>query len=149
MFDKESQSWIEKGRGVISLNDICQSSSEGIFQSRLGMLSSTVITECLPQYPPPLLFTLTLPLSYLPSLSLTLPSPPFPPSPLSPYLPIPLAVMRMAGSRRLLLNSNMWTEMSCEKVNAKSIRFTGQDVDSGSIRIFLIKVGVGNGHFVK
>ena len=39
MFDKETQSWIEKGRGVISLNDICQSSSEGIFQSRLGMLT--------------------------------------------------------------------------------------------------------------
>ena len=33
--------------------------------------------------------------------------------------------------------------MSCEKVNAKSIRFTGQDVDSGSIRIFLIKVKCG------
>lgn len=57
-------------------------------------------------------------------------------------LPSYWAVMRMAGSRRLLLNSNMWTEMSCEKVNAKSIRFTGQDVDSGSIRIFLIKVSV-------
>lgn len=36
MFDSETQNWIEKGRGVISLNDICQSSSEGIFQSRLG-----------------------------------------------------------------------------------------------------------------
>ena len=39
MFDKETQNWIEKGRGVISLNDICQSSSEGIFQSRLGKIS--------------------------------------------------------------------------------------------------------------
>ena len=43
--------------------------------------------------------------------------------------------------------------MSCEKVNAKSIRFTGQDIDSDSIRIFLIKVtGVtakGGGSFVK
>ena len=43
--------------------------------------------------------------------------------------------------------------MSCEKVNAKSIRFTGQDIDSGSIRIFLIKVTVvtakRGGAFVK
>ena len=35
-FEKETQSWKEKGRGLISLNDICQSTSEGIFQSRLG-----------------------------------------------------------------------------------------------------------------
>ena len=83
----------------------------------------------------------SLPLS--PSLSLLpLPSIPLLPfNPIPPLIPLP-AVMRMAGSRRLLLNSNMWTEMSCEKVNAKSIRFTGQDIDSGSIRIFLIKVTV-------
>ena len=94
---------------------------------------------------------------HLPSLPPALfslsPSPPLqsPPPPPPPY-PLP-TVMRMAGSRRLLLNSNMWTEMSCEKVNAKSIRFTGQDIDSDSIRIFLIKVtGVtakGGGSFVK
>ena len=43
MFDKETQSWIEKGRGVISLNDICQSSSEGIYQSRLGKRLSQML----------------------------------------------------------------------------------------------------------
>ena len=38
-FDKTTQSWKEKGRGLMSLNDICQSTSEGIFQSRLGTIS--------------------------------------------------------------------------------------------------------------
>jgi hypothetical protein len=81
-FDKTTQSWKEKGRGLMSLNDICQSTSEGIFQSRL--------------------------------------------------------VMRMSGSRRVILNTNMWTEMKCERADSKRVRFTGQDIDTGQIRIFLV-----------
>jgi len=35
VFDKERKSWVERGRGTLRLNDICQSSSKGIFQSRI------------------------------------------------------------------------------------------------------------------
>ena len=48
--------------------------------------------------------------------------------------------MRMSGSRRLILNTNMWTEMKCEKADSRRIRFTGQDFDTGQIRIFLVTV---------
>jgi len=33
LFDKDKKTWLEKGRGTLKLNDICQ--AEGIFQSRL------------------------------------------------------------------------------------------------------------------
>ena len=36
VFEKERKVWLEKGRGTLRLNDICQ--TEGCFQSRLGML---------------------------------------------------------------------------------------------------------------
>ena len=36
VFDLANHSWREKGRGILKLNDMCTSSSEGIFQSRLG-----------------------------------------------------------------------------------------------------------------
>ena len=36
VFDTVTHSWREKGRGVLRLNDMCQSMTEGIFQSRLG-----------------------------------------------------------------------------------------------------------------
>ena len=36
LFDTVLHSWREKGRGVLRLNDMCQSMTEGIFQSRLG-----------------------------------------------------------------------------------------------------------------
>lgn len=37
LFDTVLHSWREKGRGVLRLNDMCQSMTEGIFQSRLVM----------------------------------------------------------------------------------------------------------------
>ncbi|XP_068676483.1 ran-binding protein 3-like [Montipora capricornis] len=37
VFDTVTHSWREKGRGVLRLNDMCQSTTEGIFQSRLVM----------------------------------------------------------------------------------------------------------------
>lgn len=37
VFDTVTHSWREKGRGVLRLNDMCQSMTEGIFQSRLVM----------------------------------------------------------------------------------------------------------------
>ena len=55
-------------------------------------------------------------------------------------MPICVTVMRMSGSRRLILNTNMWTEMKCEKADSKRVRFTGQDIETGQIRIFLVTV---------
>lgn len=37
VFDTVTHSWREKGRGILRLNDMCQSMTEGIFQSRLVM----------------------------------------------------------------------------------------------------------------
>lgn len=37
VFDTITHSWREKGRGILRLNDMCQSMTEGIFQSRLVM----------------------------------------------------------------------------------------------------------------
>eukprot|EP00794_Sanderia_malayensis_P008040 gene8040-8903_t len=35
MFNKDKTTWVEKGRGYLKLNDICQSEMDGIFQSRI------------------------------------------------------------------------------------------------------------------
>ncbi|EDO42533.1 predicted protein, partial [Nematostella vectensis] len=37
LFEGETHTWKEKGRGTLRLNDMCQSMSESIFQSRLVM----------------------------------------------------------------------------------------------------------------
>jgi hypothetical protein len=46
--------------------------------------------------------------------------------------------MWMDKSYRLLLNTKLFEKMQIEKVTKKSIRFNG--FDSGTIRIFLVKV---------
>ena len=54
VFDTTTHSWREKGRGVIRLNDMCQSMTEGIFQSRLGKAKSwnrRLLTEVAPRPP--------------------------------------------------------------------------------------------------
>ena len=52
-FDVSHQSWKERGRGEVRLNDACQ--SEGVFQSRLGEthspLDSTAKLQLLYIYP--------------------------------------------------------------------------------------------------
>ncbi|XP_073227256.1 uncharacterized protein [Porites lutea] len=81
VFDTTTHSWREKGRGVIRLNDMCQSMTEGIFQSRL--------------------------------------------------------VMRTQGSLRVVLNTKLWPNMTLEKGNEKSLRFTAMDSEK-DIKIYLI-----------
>ncbi|KXJ09968.1 ran-binding protein 3 [Exaiptasia diaphana] len=54
MFDVDNHSWREKGRGLLRLNDMCQSSSESTFQSRLimrtqGHLRVTLNTKLWPE----------------------------------------------------------------------------------------------------
>ena len=36
VFEKETHSWLERGRGLLRLNDMCASDTQS-FQSRLGM----------------------------------------------------------------------------------------------------------------
>jgi Ran-binding protein 3 len=36
VFDSDTQTWVERGRGTIRLNDMQMSSSNPVFQSRLG-----------------------------------------------------------------------------------------------------------------
>lgn len=45
-------------------------------------------------------------------------------------------VMRTHGSLRVVLNTKLWPEMVCEKVNEKNIRISGWDEDV--VRIFLL-----------
>ena len=51
VFDTITHSWREKGRGILRLNDMCQSMTEGIFQSRLGELFFNLIKFLFPQEP--------------------------------------------------------------------------------------------------
>lgn len=44
LFDVSNHSWREKGRGFLRLNDMCKSSSDGTFQSRLGEFFQINIT---------------------------------------------------------------------------------------------------------
>ena len=45
LFDTMLHSWREKGRGVLRLNDMCQSMTEGIFQSRLGKFFFCLVAQ--------------------------------------------------------------------------------------------------------
>lgn len=75
VFEKSSGSWVEKGRGILRLNDVQDKS-----QSRL--------------------------------------------------------VMRTSGSLRVILNTQVYPEMSVERPSEKSVRFTG--LHEGNVRIYLI-----------
>ena len=44
VFDKASQSWVDRGRGLLRLNDMA-STDDGTLQSRLGELQSGVCGE--------------------------------------------------------------------------------------------------------
>lgn len=44
VFDKTSQSWVERGRGLLRLNDMA-SADDGTLQSRLGELQRGVCAE--------------------------------------------------------------------------------------------------------
>nr|CAG4637814.1 EOG090X078K [Chydorus sphaericus] len=46
-------------------------------------------------------------------------------------------VMRTKGSRRVILNTNVWAEMIIEKTGTKSIRLTG--MDDVQVRVFLLQ----------
>ena len=47
--------------------------------------------------------------------------------------------MRASGSFRVLLNTNVWNGMNCERVSPQSIRLTAQE-GNGEFGIYLIKV---------
>jgi len=79
IFDTEKKNWMERGRGLIRLND-APVSCPGHIQSRL--------------------------------------------------------VMRTQGSLRVILNTKLWADMVCEKVNDKNLRISAWDEDV--IKIFLL-----------
>ncbi|XP_071954107.1 uncharacterized protein [Antedon mediterranea] len=80
LFDSSTQSWLEKGRGLLRLNDKSQAYGSH-FHSRL--------------------------------------------------------VMRTQGSLRVVLNTKVWSNMTVDKANPKSIRITAMDSEN-KIRVFLI-----------
>lgn len=45
VFDKTSQSWVERGRGLLRLNDMA-STDDGTLQSRLGELQGALCRGC-------------------------------------------------------------------------------------------------------
>ncbi|XP_019853468.1 PREDICTED: ran-binding protein 3-like isoform X2 [Amphimedon queenslandica] len=56
-------------------------------------------------------------------------------------------VMRASGSYRVLLNTNVWSGMNCERVSPQSIRLTAQESD-GEFGIYLIKGALKDIHAV-
>ena len=50
-----------------------------------------------------------------------------------------LAVMRIHGSLRVILNTKIWSGMSVEQASSKAIRFSATDCDQ-TIRVFLFMV---------
>ena len=50
-------------------------------------------------------------------------------------------VMRATGSYRVLLNTNVWNGMNCERASPQSLRITAQE-SGGQFGIYLIKVHV-------
>ena len=52
-------------------------------------------------------------------------------------------VMRASGTYRVLLNTHLWSQMSCERANQKSIRITAQHVNStDDIGVYLVTVSL-------
>jgi Ran-binding protein 3 len=47
-------------------------------------------------------------------------------------------IMRASGNYRVLLNTNLWCKMTCEKASPQSFRLTAQETD-GQFGIYLIK----------
>ncbi|CAD5113486.1 DgyrCDS2649 [Dimorphilus gyrociliatus] len=89
VFEKSSGTWLERGRGVLRLNDIAAASgtdnNSAVLHSRL--------------------------------------------------------VMRTQGSLRLVLNSKIWSSMTVERANTKSVRITAADGDDG-VKVCLIVTSV-------
>ncbi|XP_065905721.1 ran-binding protein 3-like [Dysidea avara] len=81
VFDPETHSWKERGRGELHLNDSLQSSPSEIPQSRI--------------------------------------------------------VMRCSGTYKVLLNTTIWPNMTCELADKKSLRISAQDTDL-TVKVFLI-----------
>ena len=96
-YDKGTLSWVEKGRGLLRLND--KELEDGSIQSRLGNFLLVVL---LPQY-----------LLVLGSITVTC---------LSTYI-----VARTQGSLRVVLNTKVWAGMSVDRPSPKSVRLTAMD----------------------
>ena len=52
-------------------------------------------------------------------------------------------IMRTVGSRKVCLNTHLWSTMKCEKANKRSIRITAQE-EEGGFGVYLIKVSLYN-----
>lgn len=48
-------------------------------------------------------------------------------------------IMRAVGSRRVCLNTHLWSSMKCERVGKKSIRITAQEANGG-FGVYIAKV---------
>ncbi|KAK2496511.1 hypothetical protein MC885_018855, partial [Smutsia gigantea] len=167
VFDKTSQSWVERGRGLLRLNDMA-STDDGTLQSRLGELQGGPEGECqrgavpkavksLPGTPDthtlwPAGSSLTQRLQLLALLTLLFPSmeagglraqdhtSQASPScsPVWVAVQSPVLVMRTQGSLRLILNTKLWAQMQIDKASEKSVRITAMDTEDQGVKVFLI-----------
>ena len=50
-----------------------------------------------------------------------------------------MLVMRCSGTYKVLLNTTIWPDMTCELADKKSLRISAQDTDL-AVKVFLIMV---------
>ncbi|XP_039734408.1 ran-binding protein 3 isoform X3 [Pteropus medius] len=136
VFDKTSQSWVERGRGLLRLNDMA-STDDGTLQSRLGFW--TIINDA----PGPSRYEsysqkyaghkngcmcgacVCTTRTCLKKISM--------------YLCLYCeTLMRTQGSLRLILNTKLWAQMQIDKASEKSIRITAMDTEDQGVKVFLI-----------
>jgi len=122
-FEGDTRTWKERGRGEVRLNDSAK--DEGVFQSRLGeFVYFTSITVCNTYIH--VKYYIMCVQDFLVCTDML-------------YFAAP--VMRASGTYRVLLNTHLWAQMSCDRANQKSIRITAQHVSSTEeIGVYLITV---------
>lgn len=166
VFEKTTQSWIERGRGLLRLNDMA-STDDGTLQSRLGKptnpfcsfkfenstfdnwlnvsngcgvnVSDKVKRGCC-------CLCNTLhghkrePFNLLSAMEQSCGSSLL----LFVFLFKILPVMRTQGSLRLILNTKLWPQMQVDKASEKGVRITAMDTEDQGVKVFLISVCISN-----
>ncbi|XP_064849206.1 ran-binding protein 3b isoform X2 [Oncorhynchus masou masou] len=110
VFDKTAQTWIERGRGLLRLNDMA-STDDGSLQSRL-------VTGYWRELEQPVVH-----INPEPSKTCSMGD---------------MSVMRTQGSLRLILNTKLWPQMQVDKASEKSVRVTAMDTEDQGVKVFLI-----------
>uniref|UniRef100_A0A8C8J499 RanBD1 domain-containing protein n=1 Tax=Oncorhynchus tshawytscha TaxID=74940 RepID=A0A8C8J499_ONCTS len=125
VFDKTVQTWIERGRGLLRLNDMA-STDDGSLQSRLELMAvdhfaSMAVrsywilagtgTTCRTHQSRAIHKTCSMG---------------------------DMSVMRTQGSLRLILNTKLWPQMQVDKASEKSVRVTAMDTEDQGVKVFLI-----------